>query len=276
MELAQTDKLMQLAGGVCLVLGGVDTGKTVLIRRIADRLAASRPVGLVDCDPGQSAVGPPGCVGWRVLDGPAGDRPYLDADGIRFVGHVTPVGHLLQLISSLVRAVEAVRSLSETVLIDTPGYIAGGAAAALWWNVVKVVRPRSILALQRSGELEPILRGVDHLSIPIERIPVSPEVRVKSENFRRQYRQKRLEAYFENAKEMTLDLDDLSVQTYHAGRKDNWPGRIGALADADGEDRVLAIVRRVQDHLLTVAAPPVDPALIAAVTIGDFILPASE
>ena len=121
--------------GICLILGAADTGKTTLAAALAKRLAENQPVGIIDADIGQSHIGPPATVGWSVVDNRKTDFSQLIATGIGFVGDITPVGHLLQLTAAIVQGVRQVSETIELIIIDTPGFIRGPAATALWWAV---------------------------------------------------------------------------------------------------------------------------------------------
>lgn len=53
-----------------MILGGSDTGKTSLVEYIANLLVSKFKVGIVDCDMGQSHIGPPTTIAWgRVGNG---------------------------------------------------------------------------------------------------------------------------------------------------------------------------------------------------------------
>ncbi len=128
--------------GACLILGAADTGKTTLAAALARQLAPSRPVGIVDADIGQSHIGPPTTVGWAVAaNPPPEDLWQLPAAGISFVGDVTPVGHLLQLTAAIIQSVNQASKAAELIIVDTPGFISGPAASALWWTVQRVLNP---------------------------------------------------------------------------------------------------------------------------------------
>ena len=140
--------------GTCLILGAADTGKTTLAATLAKHAASSRPVGIIDADIGQSHIGPPTTVGWAVVDSPEVDFrvktslfsqtsgtfascygfSQLAAGGISFVGDVTPVGHLLQLTAAIVQCVQQASEVAKLIIVDTPGFIRGPAASALWWT----------------------------------------------------------------------------------------------------------------------------------------------
>ena len=146
-----------LQAGVCLILGGVDTGKTTLAAALAGQVTSSGPVGVIDADVGQSHIGPPATVGWAIVDRPEVDFAQIAPGGISFVGDVAPTGHLLQLTAAIAQCLRQVSKVTERIIIDTPGFIAGPAAAALWWTVQRIVQPKLIVAVQRENELNDIL-----------------------------------------------------------------------------------------------------------------------
>jgi polynucleotide 5'-hydroxyl-kinase GRC3/NOL9 len=45
------------------VIGGIDSGKTILCRFLAERLSVKHKTAYINCDPGQSVIGPPASLG---------------------------------------------------------------------------------------------------------------------------------------------------------------------------------------------------------------------
>lgn len=163
-------------GSRILLIGGTDTGKTTFARGAINFLAGERAIAaaLVDCDIGQSEIGPPGTIGIAVVR-PGDERlpvaslhslPLLDA---AFVGATAPPGHLLAMLSGAVRmASVAERDLDGRgrVLIDTSGFIAGPAARALLHAMGQALDPALILGFARADELAPILDLFGHIAAP--------------------------------------------------------------------------------------------------------------
>src|SRR5918996_3831818 len=88
--------------GVIMLLGGLDSGKTSLARRIAAAgLEQQLTIGLLDADVGQTTVGPPTTVGLRVIRAAQDLEPQSlsQADHVAFVGSTSPQGHLLPLVA---------------------------------------------------------------------------------------------------------------------------------------------------------------------------------
>jgi len=198
--------------GVVVLLGASDSGKTTLCRILGEHWrAAGRAVGLVDGDIGQSSIGPPATVGLAIL--PADLRfsvspvPRL----LYFVGSTSPPGHLLPLILGTQALVQTARDQgAEIVLVDTTGLISGAVAASLKWHKLQVIRPQHVLALQRQGELEPILHLVEgQANVQIHRLPVSAKAARRSHAARRVYREERFREYFASASQHDLQWKDL-------------------------------------------------------------------
>jgi len=256
--------------GICLILGGVDTGKTTLAAALAKRLAASQRVSIVDADIGQSHLGPPTTVGWALLDDPQVDFSKLTARGISFVGDVTPERHLLQLTAGIVQGVQQVSKVTKSIIIDTPGFIRGPAAAALWWTVQRMLRPDLIVAVQKYDELSDILVGWASTDYHLEHVK-APKIPTKSWETRRRYRQKQFARYFRNSSLYNIGLKDVAVQTSGRLSGDRLVGRLVGLRDEKGIDGAIGIVEEWQDDKGTtvVRAPQLDAQQVRCLVIGD-------
>lgn len=246
--------------GVCLILGASDTGKTTLAAALGKQLAQSRPVGIVDADIGQSHIGPPTTVGWAIVDERQADFSELAADGISFVGDITPVGHLLQLTAAITQCVEQVSKVTELIIVDTPGFIRGSAASALWWTVQRMLRPKLILAVQQNDELSDILAGLQHPGCGLELIKSPPQIPVKSPQNRRSYRQSQFAKYFRDWRLYNVSLSDVAVQRGRNLSRENLIGRLVALRDEKGVDVAIGVINNWQDDkdITVIRAPQLD------------------
>lgn len=145
-------------GGVAMLMGAPDTGKTSLARAIlAEALAARRSAAFVDADVGQTTVGPPTCVGLKYVTTQAHLEEIDRADAIRFVGGVSPDGLLLPQVVATSALVERARREVDLVVVDTTGSISGVNGQTLKYFKVESCRPDVVIALQRGGEMEPIV-----------------------------------------------------------------------------------------------------------------------
>jgi len=266
-----------MPAGVCLILGGVDTGKTTLTAALAEHLAQSQSVGIVDADIGQSHIGPPTTVGWAILDSPQDDFSKLTANGISFVGDVTPERHLLQLAAAIAQGVQQVSKITQSVLIDTPGFIRGPAAAALWWTVQRILRPDLIVAVQQYDELGDILAGWAWPDCPLEHVK-APEIPAKTWDARRKYRQQQFATYFRNARPYDVDLTDVAVQTSGRLSGDMLVGRLVGLRDEKGVDGAIGIIDDWQDDkgIASVRTPQLDIKKVRCLVIGDATIDIAE
>ena len=258
--------------GVCLILGAADTGKTTLATVLSKRLAQSQPVGIVDADIGQSHIGPPTTVGWAVIENQQTDFSQVTPGGISFVGDITPVGHLLQLTAAIVQCIEQVSKVTELIIIDTPGLIRGPAAAALWWTVQRILKPKLIVAVQRNNdELSDILAGLQHPGSCLELVKSPPQIPVKSPQNRRSYRQSQFSRYFRDSRLYNVSLSDVAVQTSRNLSRENLISRLVGLRDENGADLAIGVINNWQDDkdIAVVRAPELDIRQIRCLVIGD-------
>jgi polynucleotide 5'-hydroxyl-kinase GRC3/NOL9 len=257
----------------CLFLGGTDTGKTTLVARLAARLAENYVVAVVDADVGQSHIGPPGAVSWAMVTPDMAELSSLDVKELYFVGAITPVGHLLPLSAGIAQAYHAALRQARIVVIDTGGFIHDSAARALWWHVHHRIQQPVVAAVQREKELETLLAGIDKTAAGIFRIPCDPRVRIKTPAQRTDFRNKRFQDYFKSRQTVTIDLSKVNVQWARpegVAWEFNPTGRLAALRDSEGRDRVLAIITDWQpDHGMTLTGPPVAAEEIRCIIVGD-------
>jgi polynucleotide 5'-hydroxyl-kinase GRC3/NOL9 len=259
--------------GICLVLGAADTGKTTLAAALAKHAASSEPVGIIDADIGQSHIGPPTTVGWAVLENsqtPFVEFSDLPVGGISFVGDVTPVRHLLQLTAAIAQCVQQVSEAAELMIIDTPGFIRGPAATALWWTVQRILQPKLIIAVQRDDELSDIITGLRSLEIQLELIKSSPQIPTKSPQDRRNYRQNQFSKYFRDSCLHKINLSDISVRTSGNLSSESLIHRLVALRDVAGKDLAIGEITDWQqsDNIVMVKAPQLDIRQIGCLVVG--------
>jgi len=181
---------------VAMLMGGVDTGKTtlgLLSARMA--IAAGRTVAFVDADVGNTTVGPPACVGLKILK-TLDDLELIESpDYLHFVGTITPSRLVLQQVVATAAMVDLAKNLADLVIVDTTAVASGVAGESLKYHKTELCRPDKVVVLQRGGEMEPIVGmlrrflGVDVLIAPSDPnvMPVSPDNRAqrRQEAFRR-------------------------------------------------------------------------------------------
>ncbi len=181
---------------VAMLLGGVDTGKTtlgLLAARMA--LAEGRTVAFVDADVGNTTVGPPACVGLKILRTLDDLNEIASPDFLHFVGTITPTRLVLQQVVATAAMVDLAKQHADLVIVDTTAVASGVAGESLKYHKTELVRPDKVVVLQRGGEMEPIVGmlrrflGVDVTVAPSDPnvMPVSPDERAarRQDAFRR-------------------------------------------------------------------------------------------
>ncbi|MHC4363984.1 MAG: Clp1/GlmU family protein [Planctomycetota bacterium] len=263
--------------GICLILGASDTGKTTLAAALVNRAVSSRPVGIIDADIGQSHIGPPTTVGWAVLKpsrSPVADLSDAPIAGFSFVGDVTPTRHLLQLTAGLAQAVHELSGSAELIIIDTPGFVCGPAATALWWTVNSIIKPNLIVAVQQEDELSEVLKGLCLLDTSLEMIEAPPQIQPKSPSQRQNYRKQQFNKYFKDSRIYDLSLTGISIQASGSPSRQNLVNRLVALRNGRAADVALGIITAWNDNNNTaqLRAPAVDIEQVRCLVIGDISL----
>jgi len=180
--------------GTVIVIGGVDSGKSTLVKYLVRRLVCeNEKVSLVDSDIGQSSLGLPGTISMKVFRSPKGLGRF-SFQKMFFVGVTNPVRRIASVVTGTKRMVELCRKASGTVLVDTTGLVTGGVGRVLKVRKIQAVAPGHVIALQRNDELEHILGVLS--GVRIHRLAVSEKARARSRAERVRYRQAKFDAYF--------------------------------------------------------------------------------
>jgi polynucleotide 5'-hydroxyl-kinase GRC3/NOL9 len=187
--------------GVTLLLGGLDSGKTTLARRIAAAgVDAGLTVAYLDSDVGQSTVGPPTTVGLRLCRSAEELRPdaLARADLMAFVGATSPQGHLLPLTVGARTLLDAARAQeADVVVVDTSGLVSGVYGQLLKFNKVGVLKPDLVVGLERGEELQPVLGVIQRFyAADVLSLRVHPDVVPTSVERRAEKREESMRRYF--------------------------------------------------------------------------------
>lgn len=161
-----------------LLLGGMDTGKSTLAVAIARHaLGLGRSVALVDADIGNSTIGPPACVGLKFLYTAADVDDRSTADRLHFVGGISPQRLVLQHVIATTALAQAGAEEADLVIVDTTGTVSGVIGQTLKYHKVELIRPDLVLALQRGGELEPVIGMLRRFfAAEVLALPADPDV----------------------------------------------------------------------------------------------------
>ena len=253
------------------IVGPMGSGKTTFCRFLGGQLAQREPTAAVDCDPGQSALGPPTTLGlarepWRGEK----DQPLA----LWFIGATSPAGHFLPMVTGTKRLAERAWAEGATKLVlDSSGYPAVGAGFELHYHTLDLLQPDHLVALQGVGELEPLLANFTRRAKPqIHRLSISEAVVPRSRAQRRAYREQRWKSYFNSAREQRLPLKRIGFNGRVPERDDpgSYRKRLVGLCDRSGFAAVVGIVEGMDAARaeLRLFAPRFDPGQITSVRWG--------
>jgi polynucleotide 5'-hydroxyl-kinase GRC3/NOL9 len=199
------------------------------------------------------------------------------ADALRLVGAVSPPGHLLQMLSGILRLAEKAASADAAgVVCDSSGFVTGDMAREFQVRVVDALRPRHLVAIQHDDELEPVLRCFGGLRMSVHRLALTEAVRPRSREQRRRRRRRRFGAYFRGADSARIRLDACGLHGHvpDLSRRQGLQGRLVAPCDEEGFALALALLQGVEqggsDAVLL--APPFDRDRMRSLQFGSIRL----
>ncbi len=201
--------------GITILLGATDTGKSTFAQFLISRLCQrGLRVGLVDADIGQSFLGPPATIGFSVFKPDPDWEMVLSPPEIFFVGSITPEGHFPIHLKGVKWMVDkATSSGTEVIFVDTTGFVSGEGGKELKKRKIDLVSPRFILALQKYGELEPLLEEYKENPLyRIYRLPLSEQVRPRSMEERRVYRANKFRDYFKYSVAQEFAIEEIQIE----------------------------------------------------------------
>ncbi|OPX19860.1 MAG: hypothetical protein BZ151_07095 [Desulfobacca sp. 4484_104] len=206
--------------GLTLVLGGTDSGKSTLCRYLVYRAyVAGQRVALIDCDLGQSHLGPPATLGLGLYPPRLPGDDSLFPEALYFIGQTSPVGQVLEVVVGTRRLADQAQDQGiSRIVVNTCGFIQGPGALQLKWAQLELLAPQLILALEKTQELEPILIPLRRRQAPMMRLPRSQRAVSKSWEYRRQYREVRFHGYFREATRHLFSMSRLAWQGLPLGR----------------------------------------------------------
>jgi polynucleotide 5'-hydroxyl-kinase GRC3/NOL9 len=196
------DRLLEIASGHerIIVVGRVDTGKSTLIKNMADHMDAY----VLDADIGQNDIGPPSVISL----GERAEGRYRMIDGY-FCGSTTPSGHFLQMIAGVSRMLPLCGK--RPVLINTTGLATGEIGRALKTEKINSARPDLIIGLETSNELK-YLDAFARAGAEVVKFRPHPRVTSRSRAMRESLRAAAFRAHFQGAFTTSHRLDDLGVE----------------------------------------------------------------
>lgn len=273
--------------GNLLVVGPAGSGKSTLARWLVGQLARSLDrVALVDCDPGQTSVGVPGCVGLALTG------PWEAPAASWFVGATTPTRHLLPLVVGAARLARHARERgAQAVVLDAPGMVDGAVARVLLHHLATATGVDQVIAIEpppgvgSPGDRGQGGRGPDGgggladllavLAAPerrIERLAPAAGARDRSRDERRRHREGRFAAHLAGAATRLFSPRRvLGPDWSFGGGARLAPGTALGLLDGDGFCLGLGVLEEVHADRLAVRTPVAEVPVVRLVA-GDFRL----
>ena len=257
-----------LERGTILVVGDVGSGKSTLARWLLGQLDRGlERVALVDCDPGQCGIGVPGCLGLAMTG------PWQAPAAMWFVGSTSPPGRLLPLVVGAARLAERARQRgAQAVLLDSSGMVDHAAARLLHVHLAQAAGVDQVIALERDGELAPLLSLLAGDGRQVDRLPVSAAARRRSAAERRRHRRDRFAAHLQGARTRLVSPRRIFAADWTVATPDDLPrGRVVGLLDGEGFCLGLGLVEAVHADRVEVLTPVADVPVVRLQT-ADFRL----
>jgi len=248
-------EIIQEKPRLIMVIGDVDVGKTFFATYTANTLLKHGiRVATLDCDVGQSDIGPPSTMGIGIFERPVGLLNEVPTRAAYFVGSMSPSNHMLEFTVGMKKLAELGLKEVDMVIVNTPGWISGGPGRALQTYAMELLNPDLLVALQRGRELEHLLIAVPHLKV--RKIPVYQKVRSRSVVERTLLRWLALARYFEGSSRIVLDLRKVGLERcyYHTGEPID-PRTLDVQAS-------IVYAEKIPEGLLVVTESPLDEKMI--------------
>ncbi len=227
------------AGRRIVVLGATDMGKSTFIRAFLD--ATGQAAMLIDLDPGQKMIGPPGTVALGRVE-PARVERFI------FIGSTSS-----NSISKIARAAADLARIADRsgpFIANSSGFVTG-LGARLQAATIAALKPDLIVQIGTVSDA-PSLAPAQFADVPVLRLERSPAARRKSPAARARLRQQALEEALRDARMLTFPGLD-----FHPGFPAPLLGvarPICALANEAGIDRSYGILEAVEEGLLRIRA----------------------
>jgi len=260
---------------VVYLLGATDTGKSTLCRFLVEELSREGISAYLDCDTGQSTIGPPTTVGLALFKG--GNRePFRTA--LRFVGSTSPSGHLIQEMAGAARLLQLAReSDASFIIIDSPGWVSGLVAGEFHIRMIDILDPGILLAVAREDELDPVLANFNgRPGMFVRTMTPSVFVKTRSRSWRTWYRIRRFRDYFSAAVSWEMSLEGVGFhgRVPETFREEIWRGLLVGLCDREMLVLALGIVESLDlvRGIIRFRAPLGDLEEVSSIQVGSVYL----
>ncbi|MCS7151685.1 MAG: Clp1/GlmU family protein [Endomicrobia bacterium] len=195
-----------------IIFGEVDTGKTFFSTYLTNKLLSFNvKPSVLDCDTGQSDIGPPSTLGIAVFDKPILFMTEIEPTKLYFVGSHSPAEHFLHYLCGFTKLLNFGLKNSNVVIIDTPGWVLGDGGRMLRNSEIEILSALGtnylVILLERNKEIEHLVR-----SIPQERImrlTVSKKASPTSTDERKKLREFVYKKYFSELEDVEFSFQEI-------------------------------------------------------------------
>lgn len=197
----------------CIVMGDVDSGKTIFCTYLANyALNRGFRVGIIDKDPGQTEISVPTTIGLGIVNKPVYSLEQVEAIATRFIGSTSPANVVQRVIVATRQLYEEALSRGcDLIVINTSGWISGQGARELKYNLVSAIHPQYAVLIQRANEVEHLIKPFEKSDINIIRIQPLPHIKPKTKEERKARRESMYRNYFSEAKVRKINLSSVRL-----------------------------------------------------------------
>lgn len=195
-----------------IIFGEVDTGKTFFSTYLTNKLITNKiKPSVLDCDTGQSDIGPPSTLGLAIFDKPILFMTETKPEKLYFVGSHSPSEHFLHYICGFTKLVNYGLKKSDIVVIDTPGWVLGDGGRMLRNSEIEILSALetnyAVILLQRDKEIEHLVRSLPQQKVI--RLTVSKKASPTSVEERKKLREFVYKKYFSKVDKIEYKFDDI-------------------------------------------------------------------
>ncbi|PIU46862.1 MAG: hypothetical protein COS94_08975 [Candidatus Hydrogenedentes bacterium CG07_land_8_20_14_0_80_42_17] len=220
------EKILKERPKSIFVIGEMDTGKSFFTTYMGNRLfRAGLSTAILDCDTGQSDIGPPGTFGLSYVKKPVAFLPQAPVDAMAFIGGHSPGMHFTVALSAFARMTRNAFENSDVLLINTSGWVQSDGGRAYKIAKMELCPPGLVVLLQRTDELEHLVKHIPEKNV--FRLTVSKSATFTSPDVRKSLREEVSRAYMSKAKLIEISSFATMGAYYGTGKSVERPKGIG-------------------------------------------------
>lgn len=262
-------------GKKLIVIGSSDSGKsTFIFYMLKELFKKGKKVGILDLDIGQSNIGPPGTIGFGIIDKDVNSLNEIEPKKIFFIGSVSPKGNFLQIIVGAYKLIKEMENMNlDYILIDTTGLVDGYIAEVLKYNKIEILNPNFIVIFEKDKERENLIKPFLYDGRKIFRLIPSGNVVERSRLERIEYRNKRFKDYFMYSKRVEIHFKESNIIGYDLKKFIPPKNSIVGLLDKDRFLICLGILEsiNIEKNFIMVLTPTKDQKNIKFIKFSNLI-----